>query len=77
MTIDASLKIKSGLTGRRSVLTRSERIEKMIELGTFDKDAEGASAFGLPKMRTIRPKVGGKKKKAEATEEEEIASDDE
>ncbi len=77
MTIDASLKVKSGLTGRRSVLTRSERIGKMIEAGTFDKDADGASAFGLPKMRTIRPKTGAKKKKAEKTEEEGEATTDE
>ncbi|MBT3278558.1 MAG: small basic protein [Phycisphaerales bacterium] len=69
MTIDASLKVKSGLTGRRSVLTRAERIEKMIDAGTFNPEADDASAFGLPKMRTIRPKAGGKKKKAEKTDE--------
>ena len=48
-----------------------------IEAGTFDKDADGASAFGLPKMRTIRPKTGAKKKKAEKTEEEGEATTDE
>ncbi|MCD4824128.1 MAG: small basic protein [Phycisphaerae bacterium] len=73
MSIDRSLKSSGGLKGKRSVLTRAERIMKMSEEGKFD--AESDSPFGLPKMRTIRAKVGGKKKK-EATEEEETTEEE-
>lgn len=49
MSIDNSLKKRGGLRGRRSVLTRAERIEKMKEAGKFE--AEKTSPIGLPKCR--------------------------
>jgi small basic protein (TIGR04137 family) len=48
MSIDKSLKRKGGMTRQRCVLTRAERIAKMMENGKF---ADGQSPFGLPKTR--------------------------
>lgn len=47
MSIDRSLKTASNLTGKRSVMTRAERIAKMVE----DKklDTSKGRALGLPK----------------------------
>jgi small basic protein (TIGR04137 family) len=64
MSIDKSLKRKAGLTKQRCVLTRAERIAKMLENGTF---TEGRSPFGLPKTR-VQKIVLKKKPKKEAVE---------
>jgi small basic protein (TIGR04137 family) len=64
MSIDKSLKRKAGLTRQRCVLTRAERIAKMMENGQF---AEGRSPFGLPKTR-VQKVVLKKKPKKEAVE---------
>jgi small basic protein (TIGR04137 family) len=47
MSLDRSLKISANLSGKRSVLTRAERISKM----TADKkfDAKKDKALGIPK----------------------------
>lgn len=66
MTIDNSLKIKAGSVKTRSVLTRAERIQKLIET---EKWHEGDSALGLPKVRVL--KVSLKKKKKVKKEEDE------
>jgi small basic protein (TIGR04137 family) len=66
MTIDNSLKIKAGSVKTRSVLTRAERIQKLIET---EKWQEGDSALGLPKVRVL--KVSLKKKKKVKKEEDE------
>ena len=66
MSIDKSLKRKGGMTRPRCVLKRSERIEKMIENGSF---TEGRSPFGLPKTR-VQKVVLKKKVKKEAAEGE-------
>lgn len=66
MSIDKSLKRKGGMTRTRCVLKRSERIEKMLENGTF---TEGRSPFGLPKTRVAKI-VLKKKAKKEAAEGE-------
>ena len=58
MTIDKSLKIKAGSTKTRNVLTRSERLEKLIET---DRWQEGDGIYGLPKVRV--QKISLKKKK--------------
>jgi small basic protein (TIGR04137 family) len=52
MSIDRSLRVSGNLTTKRSVMTRAERISKLIA----DKkmDAEKAKALGLPK--TLSPK---------------------
>jgi small basic protein (TIGR04137 family) len=65
MSIDKSLKRKSGGASDRSVLTRAERIKKLQE---SEKWTEGRSPYGLPKVRVI--KIVLKKAKKEKTEEE-------
>ncbi len=74
MTMDRSLKDRSSLTGRRSVLTRAERIAKMQEEGRFDPEQD--SPFGLPKFRTIRSKAGSKAKKDPKDEDEDAPATD-
>jgi small basic protein (TIGR04137 family) len=64
MSIDKSLKRKGGMTRTRCVLTRAERITKMLEDGKYP---EGRSPFGLPKTRVAKI-VLKKKVKKEATE---------
>jgi small basic protein (TIGR04137 family) len=71
MSIDRSLRLKGDLRGARSVLTRAERIAKMIEEGKFDPEKD--SALGLPKTRVKVSKVGSKSKKEEAPAEAEAA----
>jgi small basic protein (TIGR04137 family) len=70
MSIDKSLKRKGGMTKQRCVLTRAERIAKMMENGTF---SEGRSPFGLPKTR-VQKIVLKKKAKKEAVEGAEGAA---
>jgi len=70
MSIDKSLKRKGGMTRQRCVLTRAERILKMMENGTF---TEGRSPFGLPKTR-VQKIVLKKKPKKEAAEGAEGAA---
>lgn len=59
MSIDKSLKIRLGLSGSRNVLSRGERITRLLE---EDRFATGRSPFGLPKVR-VQKAIGGKKKK--------------
>ncbi len=63
MTLDRSLKISGGLVRTRSVLTRAERIEKLMEEGQFDPETD--SPLGLPKVRIKHSKAGTKTKKEE------------
>ncbi len=49
MSIDTSLKVRTNLTGSRSVLTRAERLAKKIADGKIDPKKD--SAFGLAKTR--------------------------
>ena len=67
MTVDGSLKRKGRLSRSRNVLTRDERIAKMMDR---DKFADGDSPFGLPKTRVFKAAVG-KKKKKETKEEDD------
>jgi small basic protein (TIGR04137 family) len=64
MTIDKSLKVKAGAIKNRNVLTRAERIAKLLE---GEKWKEGDSVLGLPKVRV--QKLALKKKKKAKTEE--------
>jgi small basic protein (TIGR04137 family) len=66
MTIDKSLKIQAGSTKTRNVLTRSERLAKLIET---DRWQDGDSIYGMPKVRV--QKISMKKKKKVKKEEEE------
>ena len=58
MTIDKSLKIKAGAVKTRNVMTRAERLTKLMEQ---DRWKEGDPAYGLPKVRV--QKISLKKKK--------------
>ena len=64
MSIDKTLKIRLGLSGSRNVLSRDERIARLIE---EDRSVAGRSPFGLPKVR-VQKAIGGKKKKKTAEE---------
>ncbi len=64
MSIDKSLKRKGGMSKQRCVLTRAERIAKMLENGAFGADR---SPYGLPKTR-VQKVVLKKKVKKEAAE---------
>jgi len=63
VSIDPSLKVKSGQLRARNVLTRTERIERLKKARKW---ADGDSVLGLPKVRTAFKQKG--KKKAEKKE---------
>ena len=66
MTIEKSLKIKAGSVKMRNVMTRAERLTKLMET---DRWKEGDPVYGLPKVRV--PKISlKKKKKAKKTDDE-------
>lgn len=66
MTIDKSLKIRAGSGSTRNVLTRPERIAKLIE---DERWSEGDPVYGIPKVRVA--KLAMKKKKKEVKEDDE------
>ncbi|MCE9565887.1 MAG: small basic protein [Planctomycetes bacterium] len=70
MSIDKSLKRKGGMTRQRCVLSRAERIAKMMENGKW---VEGQSPFALPKTR-VQKIVLKKKVKKEAAEGDAAAA---
>ena len=61
MSLHSSLKTKSGaLNQHRNVLTRAERIAKLLDQGSY---VEGeTSPLGIPKVRSIKVTTGKKKK---------------
>ena len=65
MSIDPSLKIKGALTRHRNVLTRAERIEKLID---EERWSEGDSLLGLQKVAHRKSHAGRKAKEAPAEE---------
>jgi len=67
MTMDKSLRVRSGLVRNRSVLSRAERILKLREA---DRWQEGESPYGLPKVRVYKLSMKKKKKKKKEEEEE-------
>lgn len=67
MTIDKSLKVRGGMIRTRNVLTRVERINRLLELERWH---EGDPILGLPKVRVERVSLK-KKKKAKKQEDEE------
>lgn len=66
MTIDKSLKIRRGLMKSRSVLSRAERLEKLIQQERWSEDDP---VLGMPKVRVT--KLSLKKKKKSKKDEEE------
>ena len=65
MSIDKSLRTKTGGNTNRSVMKRTERILKMIEDGKW---TEGRSPIALPKTRVQKVVLKKKKEKAEGDE---------
>jgi small basic protein (TIGR04137 family) len=67
MTMDKSLRVRKALVRNRSVLTRAERIQRLL---ATDRWQEGDSPLGLPKVRVqkITMKKKKKQKKAEAAQ---------
>ena len=70
MAMHQSLRRKSNMARRRSVLSREERINQMR---VDEKWIEGGNPFGLPKTRVAKQTVG-KKKKKEKKEEDAAAA---
>ena len=66
MTIDKSLKIKAGSAKARNVMTRAERLKKLIET---ERWSEGDKVYGLPKVRVQKISLKKKKKVKKADEE--------
>lgn len=76
MSIHPSLRGADRLVGKRSVLTRIERIQKLQSEGRFDE--EQGSVYGLPKVRThfkVKKKKTEEDDEAEAAEGVEAAAD--
>ena len=71
MSLDRSLKGAGRLAKHRNVLTRTERIAHLVEVGKFD--AEGDNPIGLPKVANRKVVTGGK---AAKQKQAEAASDD-
>jgi len=71
MTMDKSLRVRTGLIRARSVLSRAERIER---LKASDRWKEGDDPTGLPKVRVYKLGIKKKKKKAKGEEGEEGAA---
>ena len=69
MTIDKSLRIKSGANKQRNVWTRAERVAKLMKM---EKWTEESNAIGMPKVRV--EKFSMKKKKKVKKEGEEDAA---
>lgn len=66
MTIDKSLKVKSGSIKSRNVLTRAERLEKLKQT---ERWSEGDPVLGMPKVRV--QKISLKKKKKVKKEDDD------
>ena len=71
MSVHKSLRSKSRLMRHRSVLTRFERIAKLED---DERWRQGETVFGLPKVRTFRPKT--RKKAVKKEEEVEVAAEE-
>ena len=70
MSIHKSLNLGGGISTTRSVFTRRERIDQLMERNEFE---EGANPMGLPKVRTSFRTVTKRQLKAIATAEREAA----
>ena len=70
MSMDRTLTTHGGLVKTRSVLTRTERIARLIDEEKFDP--ETGRPLGLPKVKVRHSKAGTKSKKAEEKPEETV-----
>ena len=67
MSLDRTMKLQSGLTGSRSVLSRAERIARLTTEGKFDPEKD--NPLGLPKVKVRHSRAGTKAKKEVVAEE--------
>ena len=74
MSIHPSLRGVDTLVGQRSVLSRVERLEKLVKDGKFDEQKD--SVYGLPKVRTKFKVVSTKKKKKDEETTAETSGDE-
>jgi small basic protein (TIGR04137 family) len=58
MSVDRSLRTKSSLERHRNVLTRAERVARLVAEERF---TEGRSPLGLPKVANRKAKAGKRK----------------
>jgi small basic protein (TIGR04137 family) len=65
--MDKSLRVRAGMVRFRNVLTRDERIRRLLQA---DRWQEGGSPLGLPKVRVFKLAVKKKKKKKKEEEGE-------
>jgi small basic protein (TIGR04137 family) len=70
MSIHKSLNLGGGIASTRSVFTRRERIDKLMEREEFEA---GSSPMGLPKVRTSFRTMTKRQLKAIASAEREAA----
>ena len=75
MSLDRTLKAHGGLVRTRSVLSRAERIARLVDEDKFDMEKD--NPLGLPKTKVRHSKAGTKTKKAEdkPAEGEEVAAE--
>lgn len=73
MSIDKSLRRKNSLARARSVLTRGERIKKLMDQERWQ---EGRTPYGLPKVKVVKlvVKKAKKAKEEKAEGEAEVAA---
>ena len=69
MSLDSSLKTGGRLVKHRNVLTRAERIARLVETNTFDMAAD--DPLGLVKVANRKVVSAKSAKKAKASEGEE------
>lgn len=68
MSLDASLKSGSGLNRHRNVLTRAERLQRLLETGKI-ASVEDASVMGMPKIAHRKMAIAKKTPKKPEAEE--------
>ncbi len=68
MSMDRTLRTHGGLAKNRSVLTRAERIARLVDEEKFDP--ETGRPLGLPKVKVRHSKAGTKSKKVEENADE-------
>ncbi len=66
MSIDRSLKAGGSLARHRNVLSRAERVERLVAKGSFDLQKD--SPVGLPKVANRKVVTGGKSAKKQDEE---------
>ena len=67
MTLDNSLKVKAGAIKTRNVLTRAERVQRLMDLDKFDQEK---SIVGMPKVRVVKVSLKKKKKVKKADDDD-------